>query len=276
MSVIKPALEHPNLITHLLGANNYCWIYYRNGDKKLLAKPISYLQDELPGFIRTHKSVLINPIYARTLTAPPRQKMAGEIQLESGLIFPVSRRRWNEVAEALDRRLAPNGEKASATVMFTVSPPKTLSEVRVAKRSILLVTDDFTYKPIVTKMMEQRWPDYRLQIEEQSSQLSDHLGGVPAEELPTLTLLDARTNTVERLQALQRLKRDPYLCRIPVILFVAPADALISDGYKRQANSVISLQEGHLSFVQTIERVCRFWLQTAALPSLPKPALTNT
>ncbi|SOD92012.1 LytTR family transcriptional regulator DNA-binding domain-containing protein [Spirosoma fluviale] len=275
MSVIKPALEHPNLITHLLGANNYCWIYYRNGDKKLLAKPISYLQDELPGFIRTHKSVLINPIYARTLTAPPRQKMAGEIQLESGLIFPVSRRRWNEVAEALDHRLAADAEKASAAVTFTISSTKKAPSENVSKQSILLVTDDPSCEPIVTKMMSQRWPQYRLQIAEQSNQLPDHLAGISAEELPTLILLDARTTTVERLQTLQRLKRDPYLCRIPVILFVTPADTLISDGYKRQANSVISLQDGQLSFVQTIERVCRFWLQTASLPSLPKPSLTN-
>lgn len=276
MSVIKPALEHPNLITHLLGANNYCWIYYRNGDKKLLAKPISYLQEELPGFIRTHKSVLINPMYARTLTAPPRQKMAGEIQLESGLTFPVSRRRWNEVAEALDHRLASDGDKASSVVSLVASPAKTVPTESVAQKSILLITDDLPCLPPVAGVIARGWPQYQLQTFEQSNHLPDHLAGIAAEELPTVILLDARTTTVERLQTLQRLKRDPYLCRLPVILFVVPADTLVSDGYRRQANSVISLQDDHVSFVQTIERVCRFWLQTASLPSLSKPALTNS
>ncbi|ADB40353.1 LytTR family transcriptional regulator DNA-binding domain-containing protein [Spirosoma linguale] len=275
MSVIKPALEHPNLITHLLGANNYCWIYYRNGDKKLLAKPISYLQDELPGFIRTHKSVLINPIYARTLTAPPRQKMAGEIQLESGLTFPVSRRRWNEVAGALDHRLAPDGDKVSSAVSFVASPAKATPSESVSQKTILLITDDLPCLSPVARVIARGWPQYQLQTFEQSNHLPDHLASVSAEELPTVILLDARTTTVERLQTLQRLKGNPYLCRLPVILFVAPTDTLVSDGYKRQANSVISLQDDHLTFVQTIERVCRFWLQTASLPTLTKQVLTN-
>ena len=52
MSVIKPALQHPERIAYFAGANNYCWIHFRDGEKKLLAKPISYLESQLPDFIR--------------------------------------------------------------------------------------------------------------------------------------------------------------------------------------------------------------------------------
>lgn len=275
MSVIKPALQQPNLITHLLGANNYCWIYYQNGEKKLLAKPISYLQEELPGFIRTHKSVLINPIHVKSLTPPPRQKMAGEIQLKGGLVFPVSRRRWPEVADALNGGFSPDGVNLNAEFPLVARPPRTTHTQSVSKRSILLITGDLPSEPLLAQMMVQNWPAYRLQTLSRSTLLPDQLSQIPEDELPTLILLDARTATVERLHTLQRLKLDAYLCRLPVILFVSPADTLVTDGYKRQANSVISIQDSHLSFVQTMERVCRFWLQMAALPILQKPALAS-
>ena len=272
MSVIKPALQYPELITHLSGANNYSWLHFRNGEKKLLAKPISYLECELPGFIRAHKTVLINPAYVKSLHQPPRQKMAGEIQLESGVTFPVSRRRWNQVVDALAYRLSPISDKAVGHQPEVPVVPKIASrrEGDGPQSTILLVTDDEPNALQVAQMMKKNWSMYQFHTAQQAKQLPDLLSGVSELELPALLLLDARTSTLEHLQTLQRLKQDPYLCRIPTILLVSPTDSLVTDGYRRQANSVISLQDGYVSFAQTIERICRFWLQTAALPGAVK------
>lgn len=271
MSVIKPALQYPELITHLSGANNYCWLHFRNGEKKLLAKPISYLECELPGFIRAHKTVLINPEYVKSLHQPPRQKMAGEIHLNNGLSFPVSRRRWNQVVDALAYRISPISSKnvaelAGNTASFTAPG----SDVAIPEKSILLITDDQASALLIGQTIEKKWPVYRFHSTNQANHLPDLLIGVPEEEYPALLILDARTTTMERLQTLQTLKQHPKLCRLPIILLVSPTDSLVTDGYRRQANSVISLQEGYITFAQTIERVCQFWLLTAALPSTAK------
>ncbi|AUD02611.1 LytTR family transcriptional regulator DNA-binding domain-containing protein [Spirosoma pollinicola] len=278
MSVIKPALQFPELITHLSGANNYSWLHFRNGEKKLLAKPISYLECELPGFIRAHKTVLINPDYVKSLHQPPRQKMAGEIQLENGITFPVSRRRWNQVVDALAYRLSPISDRAVVHQVEVSVSPKTAnrSEENGAQQSILLVTDDEPNALLVAQMMKKHWSTYQFHTTQQAKQLPDLFNQVSEQELPALLLLDARTSTLERLQTLQNLKQDSRLCRVPTILLVSPTDSLVTDGYRRQANSVISLQEGYVSFTQTIERICRFWLHTAALPGTVKATeLTN-
>ena len=275
MSVIKSALQYPELITHLLGANNYCWINFRNGEKKLLAKPLSYLEGVLPGFIRAHKTVLVNPAYVTSLREPPRQKMAGELQLDSGATFPVSRRRWNQVAEALESRLSPTIGKA-ATEQHTLSDlPEAATLEETPGQSILLVTDDAPNALLIAQIMEKKWPLYSFHSTSQGTHLPDLLMQVPEEDYPALLLLDARTTTLERLQTLERLKQHPQLCRLPVILLVSPVDRFVTDGYRRQANSVISLQDGYTSFAQTIERICQFWLQTAVLPDADKKTTIN-
>lgn len=273
MSVIKPALQYPELITHLSGANNYCWLHFRNGEKKLLAKPISYLECELPGFIRAHKTVLINPEYVKSLHQPPRQKMAGEIQLNNGLSFPVSRRRWNQVVDALAYRISPISSKGITEQPSSDVPPKVANpDTAIPEKSILLVTDDEASALLVGQMIEKKWSSYRFHSTNQANHLPDLFTGVSEEEYPALLILDARTTTLERLHTLQKLKQHPQLCRLPIILLVSPADSLVTDGYRRQANSVISLQDGYITFAQTIERVCQFWLLTAALPGVTRVA----
>jgi CheY-like chemotaxis protein len=240
-----------------------------------LAKPISYLECELPGFIRAHKTVLINPAYVKSLHQPPRQKMAGEIQLESGMTFPVSRRRWNQVVDALAYRLSPVTDKATSYEPTVSLVQKTASPHDALEQSIMLVTDDEPNALLVGQMIKKNWPSYQFRTTLQSKHLPDLFNQLSEDEFPALLLLDARTTTLERLHTLQRLKQDPLLCRVPIILLVSPTDSLVTDGYKRQANSVISLQDGYAPFTQTIERICRFWLQTAALPGSGKGINTN-
>ena len=269
MSVIKLALQRPELITYFLGANNYTWLYFRNGEKKLLAKSIGYLEKELPQFVRIHKTVLVNPAYVKSLRRPPRQKMAGEVELANGEVFPVSRRRWEHIFIELETHLA-SGHLTLTEVENTVisnlpqvEPPK-----ESVVQSILLITDDEQHALLAKSTIEKKWPLYQFRIDDRSTYLPELLRPLPRQSYPTLLLLDARTKTLERLHTLQRLKEDTQLGHIPVILLTVPTDQSVAEGYRQKANSVISMPDKSVSFSQTIERICRFWLHTAALPDV--------
>ena len=271
MSVIKPALQRPELISYFLGANNYSWLHFRSGEKKLLAKPISYLEEELPGFIRVHKTVLINPTYVESLNKPPRQKMAGEIRLDSGEVFPVSRRRWQQVADALESRLlAENADHEDVDGAVRSDSASIVGNEDRTALSILLITDDAKNALLAKQAIEKRWPAYQFHMAKKSSHIPDLLRPLPRQDYPILLLLDARTITLERLHTLQRLKEDSQLSHIPVIVLVAPTDQLVIESYKQKANSVISMPEGYVPFAQTVERVCQFWLRTVALPGVSR------
>ena len=101
MSSLKLTLQSPEQIAYFLGANNYCWLYFRNGEKKLLAKPLRYIETQLPDFVRVHRTVLLNPTYIRRLRQLPYTKGAGEVHLLSGEVFAVSRRRWPLLTQRL-------------------------------------------------------------------------------------------------------------------------------------------------------------------------------
>ena len=269
MSVIKPALQYPERIAYFAGANNYCWIYFRNGEKKLLSKPISYLESKLPDFVRVHKTILLNPAYVKRLDQPPNNKMAGKVQLDSGEVFPISRRRWPQVNDSLQSRLA-QGSSIDELVNLPGapdSPPATQSH-DASTFSIFFITDNDEKAELAKQIIKKKWPDYLFYINQQGTLLADLLRQLPEQEHPALILLDARTKTVEHLRTLRHLKGDSRLGRIPVILLVSPTDQLIIDGYRHQANSVISMPADYALFKQMIERICRFWLNIVRLPKV--------
>lgn len=267
MSVVKSAIQHPVLIAYLEGANNYTWLHFRNGKKQLLAKPISYFETVLGNFVRIHKTLLINPICVEQLHKPSRPKMSGGVQLEGDIMLAVSRRRWNQVVDLLDDR-AP----ASATKDVNSAEYQKLLKPELALRlesglSIVVVTDNTQSELLLNQVADKLWPRYTVHVMTQGLGLLELLNQLPEEEWPVLILLDARTSRHERLNTLQHIKQNSQLCRLPVILLVAPTDRSVVDGYQRQANSVVSVTNEPVQFVKTIERVGRFWLETATLPS---------
>ena len=268
MSVIKPALEYPERIAYLAGANNYCWIHFRDGEKKLLAKPISYLENKLPDFIRVHKTVLLNPAYVKSLDHPPRNKMAGKVHLDSGEVFPVSRRRWPQVIKSFTNLTKnpfveePDSSSGAPDSSQAVRPPD------LSALSIFFITDDRDKALMTKEVIRGKWPACQVYTNQQSAHLPELLKPLPEHEYPTLILLDARTKTLDRLYMLQHLKDDSHLSRIPVILLVSPTDQLIIDSYQHQANSVISMPAEYRLFKQMIERICQFWLHIVALPGM--------
>lgn len=263
MSVIKPTLQFPERIAYLSGANNYCWVCFQDGERKLLAKPISYLEQMLPHFLRIHKTTLINPTYIKRFEEPPRRKMSGKVFLENGEAFSVSRRRWQQIFETIQEQLADKAPKAEPTPPASVIVRKTPAKTQ---QGIWLVTHHKELNALTAYILQQQWPEYGLHAVPQSTYLPDILHEMPERDYPTLLLLDARTATLERLHTLQRLKEDAQLCRIPIILLVSATDQEVIRGYQYQANSVVSLPTGFDQLDQIVERICQFWLKVVVLP----------
>ncbi|WP_234734082.1 LytTR family DNA-binding domain-containing protein [Tellurirhabdus bombi] len=99
MGRIEGVLLVPEALTHLIGASNYTWVYFWNNEKRIVARNLGAFEKSLPLFIRTHKTVLVNPAYIVKVCPPGGSKKPGSIILKNGTELPVSRRRWAVLAE---------------------------------------------------------------------------------------------------------------------------------------------------------------------------------
>ena len=82
-SSISDLIRQPDLLSYLTGANNYTWVQFRSGKRVLLSKSLTYFADQLPNFVRIHKTALINPACVVDLQPPPRPKMAAAVQMQA-------------------------------------------------------------------------------------------------------------------------------------------------------------------------------------------------
>ena len=272
MSSLKLTLQSPEQIAYFLGNNNYCWLHFRQGEKRLLTKPLRYLEAQLPEFIRVHKTVLLNPCYIKSLRQPPHYKKGGEVQLESGEVFPVSRRRWPTVLERWQQPATlAAGHQAVAQPPHPPASPPMISQPPASESTtlaIVLVSNDKEKAQRVEQLIDQHWSAYQFKALQAGSSLVDVLDQSAAVDYPALILVDAQTKTFERLQLLRGLKASPQLRQIPVILFVSPSDPLLVEGYEYQANSVILLPPRYALFEELVGRLLHYWLGVVALPSL--------
>ncbi|WP_234733811.1 response regulator transcription factor [Tellurirhabdus bombi] len=259
MSTINEIFEYPSLVSYLSGASNYSWVYFRDGRKTLISKPISYFEARLPQFLRIHKTALINPTCIDHLENPPRPKMAGKMYLFDGTVLPVSRRRWNDITALL---------RSQALVELPVE--NTLSDQPPQGSStIIAVMDSAEDFVLLQKMAEKKWPNYTLLPFQNGSVLPRVLQTNPADDLPVLVILDARTEKTDRMITLRALKSDPRLCVIPVVLLVnQDTKQEVEQGYEWQANSIIALGKVSSLLVQAVDETLYYWLNMASLPPL--------
>ena len=268
MSSLKLTLQSPRQIAYFLGHDNYCWLHFRTGEKKLLAKPLSYLEAQLPEFIRVHKTVLLNPHYIKSLREPTHYKKGGEVYLDSGEVFPVSRRRWPTVAERWQSLPvgASGHQEVAQEQLWPALPPMDNPPPAPSPLSIVWVSSDSQKAQRVEHVLEQHWSAYQLKALQPGVLLVDVLSQSAESDYPVLILIDAQTKTLDGLRLLRGLKANPQLRQIPLILFVPSSDPLIIEGYAEQANSVILLPNQYPLFNEVIRRVLHYWLGVVALP----------
>lgn len=64
---INHRLVDATTIIRIEGNSNYSWIYFADGRKVLMSTTLLKYQQDLPAFIRVHKSHLINPAFIARL-----------------------------------------------------------------------------------------------------------------------------------------------------------------------------------------------------------------
>lgn len=267
MSTISDAIHYPALITHLTGLSNYSWLHFCDGKKELIAKPLRFFEEKLPTFVRVHKTALVNPYYIQDYKPPLRSKMAGSIYLRGGTELPVGRRRWSQIVELLPHI-------ASEVPVFPEddlpSPPvsKPVESAQEAKQDqVFVVMTNELRMLLLRQLVEQKWPRWNLQFFDNALALKTRLSTLAEQELPALILLEGGTDTGDALAVLQFIKRSSALGLIPTLLTVPVGNRdLIDRGHLAGANSVIPQPSEPHDFLQTFEKVFRYWLFMVAAP----------
>ncbi|KAB7730151.1 hypothetical protein F5984_13290 [Rudanella paleaurantiibacter] len=91
-------------ITYLRAEGNYCYVYARPFIRPILcATPLAGFAQQLPGFLRPHKSYLVNPQHVDAFEQRPENTKCYRLRLRGGVVLPVARRRIGyTVAELVD------------------------------------------------------------------------------------------------------------------------------------------------------------------------------
>lgn len=270
MQFISQILEHPSLIAYFSGASNYTWLQFRNGERRLLSKSLTYFEEQLPGFVRIHKTALVNPACVVGTEAPPRPKMAGIVRMHDGTELPVSRRRWEDVARLLQARLDESevsGDELSVAAQTVSQPDLPVSPPVVV---LAVMTDDALL--LARERISSLGLNLRLQHVDMGASLANSLLLGPPDQRPALIILDARTNRPDRILTLRSLKSQSQLRAIPVVWLAAPGEDTMQ-AYALNANSVVVISEGPVSFTRAIEQLCQYWLTLVQLP--PEAVVTS-
>lgn len=88
----------------LQAAGNYCWMYWKDGQRILVARTLKYYEPQLPNtwFIRPHRNCIVNLQYIERML-PIYPDKGGLLHLRSGVVLPVSRRRWLAIKKLYKR-----------------------------------------------------------------------------------------------------------------------------------------------------------------------------
>lgn len=88
---------------------------------------------------------------------------------------------------------------------------------------------------------------------------------------PKIVLLDLNMPRMDGREALRRIRADPALRALPVVIMTtsrAPVD--VTRGYELGANTVIAKPASFLRMVEVMRTLGRYWFEVAELPAPPK------
>jgi len=139
---------------------------------------------------------------------------------------------------------------------------------------IILMADDDPDDRMLTR---DAWEENRLANElhfvEDGEELIDYLHrrgqyrDLAAERLPGLILLDLNMPRKDGREALQEIKADPKLRRIPiVVLTTSKAEEDILRTYDLGVNSFITKPVTFEALVGTVKTLAKYWFQIVELP----------
>ncbi len=96
-------------LVYLQATGNYSWLHWKDGQRMLMPRTLKYYIPQLPDewFVRLHRNCLVNLQYIERMERADPDK-GGLVYLRSGVVLPVSRRRWFAARRSLARHLLSN------------------------------------------------------------------------------------------------------------------------------------------------------------------------
>ena len=143
--------------------------------------------------------------------------------------------------------------------------------------TILVCDDDEDDRALTRQALEDAHISNDLRFVVDGEQLLDYLhqraeysGETGAAPRPGLILLDLNMPKMDGREALQRIKGDPTLVDIPiVILTTSGLDADVIKSYRLGVNSFITKPVTFSGLVDAMNVLGRYWLEIVELPPVP-------
>ena len=143
--------------------------------------------------------------------------------------------------------------------------------------TILICDDDEDDRMLTQQALEDAHISNDLRFVEDGEQLLEYLyqrgqfsGETGAAPRPGLILLDLNMPKMDGREALQRIKGDPTLIDIPVVvLTTSGSDADVIRSYRLGVNSFITKPVTFSGLVEAMNVLGRYWLEIVELPPVP-------
>lgn len=138
---------------------------------------------------------------------------------------------------------------------------------------ILVADDDADDRLLIGDAFDENHLNNPIDFVEDGEQLLDYLNrrgkfaSLEGESYPGIILLDLNMPKVDGRTALAEIKKDPKLCRIPVIILTtSKAEEDILRTYGLGVNSFITKPVTFDALIEVVRTIGEFWFQIVALP----------
>jgi two-component system, response regulator len=133
--------------------------------------------------------------------------------------------------------------------------------------SILLVDADEGERAMLRDALLEGTGAFELEAVAGAEEMGEHLGLAP--HTPSPVVVDLDREDAQPFAAIDRLKRDGRLRRVPVIALTGDRDAdpeLVARAYEAGVNTVLPKPVTFLALVRLAKLVTAYWLEAAILP----------
>ncbi len=140
-------------------------------------------------------------------------------------------------------------------------------------RIILIADDDADDRLLLRDAFQEIGATHRLEFVGDGEELLEHLqrcgrfANRAPSPMPALVLLDLNMPRVDGREALARIKGDPALVGIPVVIVTTSAAGQdIDNSYALGANAYITKPATYSALVEIVRVLDRYWFETVELP----------